>query len=196
MTERQKEFRRQMKELENEGLVDNQPKRTRSMRKSDAVFPTIVFIILIIVLKFLPTYADKIKLFSSISQNDIASVLVIDNQIIGLSNKITVDSIISTEDFEENYKLIESNIHNKEDILPEHSKLQIDALKSTQLKYLSDLNYKNGNISYNDYLNNTYSASEVFSSLRLSLISILEKYNFKYTILNDGTIHYSYKTVR
>ena len=33
MTKRQREFRKQMKELEREGLVDKQPKRTRSMRR-------------------------------------------------------------------------------------------------------------------------------------------------------------------
>ncbi len=34
MTDTQKEFRRKMKEMEKEGLVDKQPRRTRSMRRT------------------------------------------------------------------------------------------------------------------------------------------------------------------
>jgi len=34
VTKQQREFRKQMKELEREGLVDKQPRRTRSMRRT------------------------------------------------------------------------------------------------------------------------------------------------------------------
>lgn len=37
MNKTQREFRRKMKELEKEGLVDKQPRRTRSMRRTSGL---------------------------------------------------------------------------------------------------------------------------------------------------------------
>lgn len=66
MTKQQKEFRKQMKELEREGLVDKQPKRTRSMRrKSGSGILWTVFVvwqIWAIMTWFMPGTAAKIAM--------------------------------------------------------------------------------------------------------------------------------------